>query len=379
MEPLKHHLCTFQYFLLYYKRKSRKLYGPLDEYNVLSIWKSDFQNFCQLDELTIDFATKGVPVIPKTNSSSVVAGVGAPIDMLTAQEFRRGVKRDKTHYETLKDNKHFNSWNRGFVATTHMHHTHLVLDEGYCPLNDVDVAVFKEMQTFMYAVLQTHLQTDKGKALVSQFEATLDAQSIYQELVKRALSSTAAQLSGDTLLQYITTTRYPGTWRGTSHGFVLHWKEQVMKYKKLELEAFPSKQKLRLLQNAVGDVTELSYIKQIGDHDVARGHPALTYDRYMELLLLACSTYDKKLSLPGKHKRAVYQTKIDKHDSTDYPFDDTYDGGYEAYRVNTDISEIMANVSDTNRYGITSNIGKTQSTFLPRNEWDKLSQEQKDG
>jgi hypothetical protein len=74
-KPLKHHLCTF---LLYYKRKSREIYGPLDEYDVLSIRKSDFQTYCQSDELTIDFATNGVPVIPKTSSSSVVAGVGKP-------------------------------------------------------------------------------------------------------------------------------------------------------------------------------------------------------------------------------------------------------------------------------------------------------------
>jgi hypothetical protein len=80
-------------------------------------------------------------------------GVCAPIDMLTAQEFCHGVKRDKTHYETLKDSKHFNSWNGGFVAMAHMHHTHLVLDEGFCPSNNVDVAGFKEMQTFVYAVL----------------------------------------------------------------------------------------------------------------------------------------------------------------------------------------------------------------------------------
>jgi hypothetical protein len=85
----------------------------------------------------------------------------------------------------------------------------------------------------------------------------------------------------------------------------------------------------------------------------------LSYDIYMELLLLACITYDKKLSLPGKQKRAVYQTEIDKHDKTDYPFDDTYNGGYEAYRVDKDISEIMANVIDTNRYSSTSNLGKT--------------------
>jgi hypothetical protein len=142
-KPLKHYVCTFQCLLLYYKRKSREIYGPLDEYNVLSIQKSDFQTYCQSDELTIDFAPNDVPVIPKTSRSSVVAGVGAPIDILTAQESRRGVKRDMTHYETLKDDKHFNSWNRGFVATAQLHHTHLVLDEGYCPLNDVDVAVFK--------------------------------------------------------------------------------------------------------------------------------------------------------------------------------------------------------------------------------------------
>jgi hypothetical protein len=82
----------------------------------------------------------------------------------------------------------------------------------------------KKCKRFMYTVLQEHLITDKRMSLVSQFEATRDAQSIYQGLMKHALSSTAAQLSGDTLLQYITTTRYPGNWRGTSHGIVLYWK-----------------------------------------------------------------------------------------------------------------------------------------------------------
>jgi hypothetical protein len=82
----------------------------------------------------------------------------------------------------------------------------------------------------MYAVLEDHLKTVKGKSLVSQYKTTRDAQSFYRELKKHALSSTAAQLSGDTFLQYITTARYPGSWRGTLYGFILHWKEQVMKY-----------------------------------------------------------------------------------------------------------------------------------------------------
>jgi hypothetical protein len=44
----------------------------------------------------------------------------------TAQEFCRGVKRDITQYRELQADKHFNSLNCGFIATTLMHHTHLV-------------------------------------------------------------------------------------------------------------------------------------------------------------------------------------------------------------------------------------------------------------
>ena len=78
-----------------------------------------------------------------------------------------------------------------------MHHTHLVLDEHYRPVNEDDKAVFHEIQTFMYAVFEEHLKTDKAKSLVSQYETTTDAQSIYRELKRHAQSSTAALLSGD--------------------------------------------------------------------------------------------------------------------------------------------------------------------------------------
>jgi hypothetical protein len=128
-------------------------------------------------------------------------------NLLTVQAFRRGVKRDKADYKNLKDDKYFNSWSRGFVATDRMHHTELVLNEKCVPKNDDGKVVFKEMQIFTSAVFEEHLKTSKGKSLVSQYEETHDAQSIYRELKKHALSSTAAQLSGDTLLQYITTTR----------------------------------------------------------------------------------------------------------------------------------------------------------------------------
>ena len=150
-----------------------------------------------------------------------------------------------------------------------------------------------------------------------------------------------------------------------------------MRYEKLELDRFPPKQKLRMLQNAVGDVTELGYVKQIADLDIARGKPPLSYDSYMELLLSACSTYDKKLTLPGKQKRAVYAASV-SNDDVDYRFDDTLDGEYEVFQVDTDINDIMAYNTDTNRFGKKYNSGKPSSTFLPRDEWNKLTQDQKD-
>jgi hypothetical protein len=128
-----------------------------------------------LDEYSADLVGGGetIPQIKGSDDSDLA------LEAMTVQEFCRGFRRDITHYEDLKDDKYFNLWNRAFVATGHMHHTHLGLDENYIPKNDVDIAVFKEIQTFMYAVLEDHLKTDKGKSLVSQYELKRDAQSIY--------------------------------------------------------------------------------------------------------------------------------------------------------------------------------------------------------
>ena len=139
-----------------------------------------------------------------------------------------------------------------------------------------------------------------------------------------------------------------------------------MKYKRLELEEFLPKQKLRLLQNSVGEVA--AYVKQIGDNDVDRGNRPLVYETYMELLLSACATYDKRIALPGKQKRAGYASEFDS---------DTYIGNYEAYRVDTNVADIRANATDTNRSGNRQDYGN-KKTFVPWEQWNKLSQEQKE-
>jgi hypothetical protein len=65
-------------------------------------------------------------------------------------------------------------------------------------------------------------------------------------------------------VQYSTTTHFPVNLLGANFGFVLHWREQVAQNEKAELESFPPKQKLRMLQNTVGDANEFDYVKLHG-------------------------------------------------------------------------------------------------------------------
>ena len=72
----------------------------LDADAVLSITKTDFMDYCGSPDYHAYLA--GGLVARQTTITP---------DALTAQEFRKSVKRDKSHYSDLKDDKHFNSWN----------------------------------------------------------------------------------------------------------------------------------------------------------------------------------------------------------------------------------------------------------------------------
>jgi hypothetical protein len=96
------------------------------------------------------------------------------------------------------------------------------------------------------------------------------------------------------------------------------------------VEDLPPKQKLRMIQNAIGDVAELAHVKQLADLGVANGNMPLTYDSYLALLLEACATFDTWHELPGKQKLAVYTTVISGNNLDD-PYDPVDDAGYTAY------------------------------------------------
>jgi hypothetical protein len=151
---------------------------------------------------------------------------------------------------------------------------------------------------------------------------------------------------------------------------VLHWKELVKWYETLDVEHFPPKQKLHMIQNAIGDVTELAHVEEQADLGVANGYTPLTYDNYSALLFEACATFDTRRELPGKHVIAG--------NDVDEPYDHVDDAGYTAYLVDTNISVIKVNAVDSNQFSGMSGNFSQGSGRIPYSRWVKMTKEEQD-
>jgi hypothetical protein len=146
-KPMLIHLRKFKAFLLYYIRRGQDFNATLTDDDVLDMRTEEFKSYCFLAEFHTDAAIGSSPVVSNANTSvhEKANAVVDTTDLFTAKESRRGVKRDKSINADLKEDNYFSTWNRGFVARAHMHHTNKVLDEMYFPTLDIEMAVLKEM------------------------------------------------------------------------------------------------------------------------------------------------------------------------------------------------------------------------------------------
>jgi hypothetical protein len=152
--------------------------------------------------------------------------------------FRRGIKRDPTLYPTLKDEKFNDNWHRSFETQARAQGVSQVLDPNYRPTSHDEMELFDEQQKYVYAVLESKVLTDRGKAFVSAHENDFNAQEVYKQLREHHLQSTKASIESSSILSYITSARLgTGEWQGTTEAFILHWQNQVRMY-----ERFPSHQ-----------------------------------------------------------------------------------------------------------------------------------------
>ena len=63
-----------------------------------------------------------------------------------ATEFRRGIKRDKSHYQAIKDEKQWDDFKRTTVATIQSHGCENVINPSYVQTTPDEIVLFEEQK-----------------------------------------------------------------------------------------------------------------------------------------------------------------------------------------------------------------------------------------
>jgi len=121
--------------------------------------------------------------------------------------FKKGIKRDKSHYRELKDEAHWDDWKHSTLATVTAHGCELIMDPVYKPTIEDELGLFVKMQKFMYYVFIKTLKTSKGQNFVHAHEATADAQAVWRDYSSYMRTSTRADMELEDLLYLITSAR----------------------------------------------------------------------------------------------------------------------------------------------------------------------------
>jgi hypothetical protein len=142
--------------------------------------------------------------------------------------FKRGIKREHSVYPVLKDELWNDIWHRSLANQARAQDVHDVLDPTYVPSTPSEVDLFQEKNKFLYAVLESKVETAKGKASMRKHESAFDAKKAYDELQEHHLKSTKASLTSIKILGYITSAKIgDGSWHCTAENFILNWQEQI--------------------------------------------------------------------------------------------------------------------------------------------------------
>ena len=270
---------------------------PIADHDWFTITQEEFDEF-RISPTYIATCTStafSLPAAPRaglnatTNSSSY-----SPADI-----FCRGIKKDATLFPILKDEKFNDSWHRSFVNQARAQDLSEILDPTYKPKSPSEEELFTEKQKFVYAILESKVHTDRGKAIVREYEDTFDAQAVYKKLTEHHLKSTKAMIESSTILSYITSVQLgSGEWNGTTEGFITHWTNQVCLYECQvpSSDHFSDGQKRIMLENAVHPIAELHQVKNNADLQKTNSGRTLTYDEYLSLLLSAAAAYDNQFA-----------------------------------------------------------------------------------
>ena len=104
-----------------------------------------------------------LPAPPSSHGTS-------PYNAIT--EYHRGIKRDPTVYEPIRDISQWTWWKRSFEATADAQGVTNVLDWNYSPRTTEDATLLEEQSKYVYSVLLKVIKAALLHSILSKFDST---------------------------------------------------------------------------------------------------------------------------------------------------------------------------------------------------------------
>ena len=347
----------------------------------------DWSDHLTVNEDEWDEFRVGIYVAPGTAPPNPVANapVASPVPPLVptprfvqvsnpASDFRRGNKRDKTHYREFKDESQWDEFKRVTRATIYAHGCENVINPSYVPSSQDDIVLFEEQQKFMYDVWATILKTPMGKHYVRLHESTRDAQAVWRDLTTYMRSSTRADIEIEGLMTTLTSIRLTSATKGNTQQFVLDWLDKLRIYEDLTPPSahFPEIMKKAMLQNALNGLKVFRDVKTSEQLEVAKGQGPLTYQAYISLIQQVAASYDKSLEPQNRRNTsAVRQAHL-----TEFLYDDCYEGNIADYGEVEDDDQVdfFGSMSiNTTQQQRKSGGNYRKRPSLPKAVWEAMS------
>ena len=285
--------------------------------------------------------------------------------------FKKGTKRDASVYPIFKNDKYYDTFQRSFLENLKAQGLYDVADPDHDPENGdtYEKELFKGKQSFVYSVLVTPLQTDKGRELVKEFEG--DARSIILKLHHYHTKSNVAQHDIITLTTDITNLTLNASWKGTVRQFLSHFKEKLRLLDSLVpvSDQLPGTIRITFLQRAVQqnhDHRQIHVMDSVWRFKTD-STDALTFDTYYNLPWDAAHQYDLHQVKKGPQRKAFFSKQEEISD------DDEYANAEEQFSTDPEPEEH----SPYSVYQSSFHPKMSQKSFLPRNIWETLSESTK--
>ena len=295
-----------------------------------------------------------------------------PSESQTAlNNFKKGTKRDASVYPIFKNDKYYDTFQRSFLANLKAQGLYDVADPDHDPENgDIyEKELFKGKQSFVYSVLVTSLQTEKGRELVKEFEG--DARSITFKLHHHHTKSNVAQHDIITLTTDITSLTLNDSWKGTVRQFLSHFKEKRKLLDSLipVSDQLPETTRITFLQRAVQQDHGLRQIHVMDSvwRFKTDSTDALTFDTYYNLLWDAAHQYDLHQFKKGSQRKAFFSCQEEISD------DDEYANAGDQFPTDSEPEEH----SPYSVYQSSFHPKMPQTSFLPPHIWETLSESTK--